>query len=91
MDAMERVNRKDLPESLPAVGKSRQSHRQIVQDEPAILAQRTGKNCALSVRDQLLDKSLVIRVNFSEIDRAIFEHSMTAPRHDLAHAITKEN
>jgi hypothetical protein len=69
--AVERMNRQFFPVSLSTTGKSRRNHRQFLHDKPAILSQRTGKNCALSVRDQLLDKSLMIRVNFSEIDRPI--------------------
>jgi hypothetical protein len=64
------LNRQFLPDSLLTTGKSRSHHRQIEQREPANLAYRTGKNCALSVSDQLPDKSLVIRVNFFEMDRA---------------------
>ena len=66
------MNRQQLPDSLPTNGNSSTNHRQFLHEEPAILAQRTGKNCALSVRDQLPDKSFEIRVNFSEIDRDPF-------------------
>jgi hypothetical protein len=66
------MNRKGLPDSLSAIGNLGVHHRQLLHNEPENLSQRTGKNCALSVSDQLADKSLVIRVNFSEIDRDPF-------------------
>ncbi|TFC03635.1 hypothetical protein [Cryobacterium mannosilyticum] len=70
MAEVARMNRKGLPDSLSTIGNSGAHHRQFGYNEPEMLAHRTGKNCALSVRDQLLDQLSVIRVNFSEIDRA---------------------
>jgi hypothetical protein len=69
---VELIDRQFLPVLQSAIGKSRIHHRQFAYGEPANRVKQTGKNCRLSVRDQLLDKSFKIRVIFSEKDRSRF-------------------
>jgi hypothetical protein len=64
------MNRQFLPDFLPTSGNSRRDHRQFLRSEPANFAQCAGRNCALSVSDQLPDQSSTIRVIFFEKDRA---------------------